>query len=545
MSARRGATAWVLGVAVAGVVGGGSEVFGAFPTFLTPNVISGAQAPTSIGGWTFVNKGLQGVGRVPTTQLDVFGETFGSVSALQMGNWARTGAGYSGTFFTLPDRGQNEPPLNRFSDYDARIQTVNFTFAPYTGAAIVGQTQIVPTYVTGQKFTYANPLAGGAQTGTSGLDPGTNVQTLFGQTMPLVPSQSIGGVAVAVNKLAMDAEGLVLRADGSGWVSDEYGPNVYYFNANKEIVGAVELPEAIRPRTAGALNFNSLGAPASGRRNNQGMEGIALSPDGTKLFAMVQSATLQESGGANAARRNVTRLLTYDVSGTNVPTLANLVSQSVVQLPTFDFEGDGTGLDRTAAQSEILALSNDKILVLSRDGNGLGSGRRAPVYKSVIVVDTTTGTNFASDTAFNAPTGSVAAGGLLNAGIDPLDYVEAVNVLNRTDLEKFGLTVNNSAGTFGANTISEKLEGLSLVSALDPENPNDYFLFVANDNDFSAINGRMEQADGSFFEYTFADEGVVNDTVFLAYRVTIVVPEPAGMGLTAAVVGMGLVRRRR
>lgn len=543
---RIGISAVALAGAVAGfgIVGGG-VVFAAAPSFLTPNVVSGAQAPVSIGGWTFTNKGLQGVGRVPTTQLDVFGETYGSVSALQMGNWVRTGAGYSGTFYTLPDRGQNSPENNQFSDYDARIQTVNFTFTPYAGAATVGEGQIVPAYVTGQKFTYANPLAGGAQTGTSGLDPGAATQTLFGQTMPLVVSQTIGNTAVPVNKLAMDAEGLVLKADGSGWVSDEYGPNVYYFNANKEIIGAVELPEAIRPRTAGSLNFNSVAAPASGRRNNQGMEGIALSPDGTKLFAMVQSATLQESGGANQARRNVARLLTYDVSGTNVPTLSNLISESVVELPTFDFEGNGTLIDRTAAQSEILALSNEKVLVLSRDGNGLGAGRRAPVYKSVILVDTTTGTNFASNTALNAATGSVAAGGLLNAGIDPLDYVEALNILNRTDLEKFGLTLDNSATGFGTNTISEKLEGLSLVPALDPENPNDYFLFVANDNDFSAINGKMEQADGTFFDYTFADGGLTNDTVFLAYRVTIVVPEPTGLvGLAGVVVG-GLVRRRR
>lgn len=32
-------------------------------------------------------------------------------------------------------------------------------------------------------------------------------------------------------------------------------------------------------------------------------------------------------------------------------------------------------------------------------------------------------------------------------------------------------------------------EGLALLPALDPDRPDDYFLFIANDNDFATTDG--------------------------------------------------------
>ena len=95
-----------------------------------------APAPTTrgaetviVGDLTFVNKALVGVGRLPSDLRDKFGETFGSGSAIAVDpkSWARTPAGYQGTFYMLPDRGYN---VTGTSDYRARINMLFITFTP-------------------------------------------------------------------------------------------------------------------------------------------------------------------------------------------------------------------------------------------------------------------------------------------------------------------------------------------------------------------------------------------------------------------------------
>jgi hypothetical protein len=56
---------------------------------------------------------------------------------------------------------------------------------------------------------------------------------------------------------------------------------------------------------------------------------------------------------------------------------------------------------------------------------------------------------------------------------------------------------------------------MTLVPALDPANPNDYFLFVTNDNDFITQNGYQ-----AGMPYKDASELEV-DTMILVYRITL------------------------
>ena len=89
-------------------------------------------------------------------------------------------------------------------------------------------------------------------------------------------------------------------------------------------------------------------------------------------------------------------------------------------------------------------------------------------------------------------------------------------------------------------------ESLSLVSALDPNAPNDYFLFPGNDNDFLTRTGKYLDANGNLQGY---DANLENDTMVLAYRVRITsVPEPPTWALllagSALVVGTGRHRHR-
>jgi hypothetical protein len=59
---------------------------------------------------------------------------------------------------------------------------------------------------------------------------------------------------------------------------------------------------------------------------------------------------------------------------------------------------------------------------------------------------------------------------------------------------------------------------MTLVSALDPANPLDYFLFVANDNDFITQSGY--QAGASYSH----PSGIEVDTMLLVYRISLPAP---------------------
>jgi hypothetical protein len=338
----------------------------------------------------------------------------------------------------------------------------------------------------------------------------------------------------------------VLRADGSGWIGDEYGANAYHFNKDKQIDAVLPMPEALKPRNAsGDLVFSSEVTPATGRRGNQGMEGLTLSPDGKKLIGLMQSAAVQDSGTATQGRFN-TRLLVWDVSESDTPT--TLSAEYVLQLPTFNDTGTGAA-NRTGAQSEIIALDDHRFLVLSRDGNGKGTTTaNAPVFKSVLLLDLTGASNILGQ--YDAQGGDITpgAGTTLAPGITPISWVEAVNMLDTTQLAKLGLNLKSGA-TSDLNSLSEKWEGLSM---LPTGTPNEYLLIVANDNDFLSNATKMAGLDGTTIntvDAVGASGGPVkNDTMFLTYRVSVTpVPEPGSTLLLAAGAAslLGFWRRRK
>jgi hypothetical protein len=451
-----------------------------------------------VGSSLFVNHGLVGVGRIPASARDRFGETFGSFSAFafQPGSWTRQPDGwYTGTLFAQPDRGYN---VNATLNYTPRVYRLNLVFRPAPAGA-ASQNQVGLTLIDTIKYTEADG------TPLTSLDPGSN--TSASRTgFPVLP-------AAFNNRISLDAEGIIVNADGSFWVSDEYGPYLWRFAADGKLLSAIRPPEALVGKRNGADSFSSNNSPAgqpapspanpvTGRQNNQGLEGLSVSPDGRTLFALLQSATRQDGGtGGTSATRFNTRLLAYDISGP-APVLRG---HYVVQLPTFT---SGT-TTLVAAQSEMLALNNTQFLVLARDsGNGRGLNPTS-LYRNVLVYDVASATNLVG-TEFETAGRPVAPNGVLDPGIRPAARSEFLNLNVSSDLARFGL---KNGPTDDANNLSEKWEALALMPALDPFAPDDYFLFIGNDNDFQTTNG--------FHDGASYNAGVDNDTMVLVYRVSL------------------------
>jgi hypothetical protein len=491
--------------------GTGPSAPGVSATYLTPN--NSDPVGASLGGVRVINEGLVGVGRLSGESLDKFGETQGAASGLFITDWTYAANQFSGTFHVLPDRGHGDGTSN----YSARLHEVDFTFTPYYGTTAVPQGQVVPTYADSTKFTYQD---GATVKFTTGLNP-TGTSNLFAQTVGTITTANGPGGAQE-SLLSFDAEAVHLFADGSGFVSDEYGTYIARFNASKQITGLTQLPGAARPhRPAATPNFDSVTAPNNGRRNNQGLEGMSVTPDGTLLFALLQSATVQDTNGSQQQTRNHARLFVYNVAGANRENPV-LTGEYIVRLPQIDLDPNTapSALNGTAAQSEIVALGQSSFLMLPRDGNGMGKGTTVPItFKSVQLVDFASATNILG--MFDGVGQAVSPGGVLDPLVTAAATAEVINMLEPTDLAKFGLNTNTNPSN--ANTLNEKIEGMALVPDISTPAANDFFLFIANDNDFQSSDVKMLNAAGVVVSKGEGrlNAGITNDAMFYAYRMTI------------------------
>ena len=456
-------------------------------------------------GLAYINKGLVGVGRIPASQKDKFGETFGSGSgmAIDTKSWTRDGAGYKGSLWLLPDRGYN---VAGTTDYRPRLNTISIELAPIAPGAAPGAGQ----EQSGVKAALSETMLLTDDKGNdaTGLDPLNGVRPAAGD-MPMLPEADNG-------KLSLDNEAVARLPDGTMFISDEYGPNIYRFSAEGRLMSATQPPAALVPMRHGKPNFASNnpgpGAagpdpkdPDTGRQNNQGLEGMSMTPDGKFLIAVLQSAARQDGGDSGATRQN-TRALVYDASDLAHLKLAH---EYVVPLPVFK---DAKGKTKVAAQSEIVALSDKSLLMLARDsGNGQGLKDAESVYRKIEIVDLSEATDIANG-PFDAADKPVAPMGVLDPSVTPAKLTSFVDINDRGELGRFGL--HNGAPN-DRNNLSEKWEAMSLASVLDPKLPNDYFLFVANDNDFLTQDGFQV---GAAYK---AEDGADVDTMFLVYQVTL------------------------
>ena len=525
-------------------------------TYTTPNLDTtavGAVKTVSFGGASYLNKGLVGVGTFTSSAIDGLGDTLGSFSSFKVDatTWRKNADGsYAGSLYTLPDRGYNVAGL---IDYAARIQKFDLAFTPDYTTNTVGQTQLTLTFKNTIKITDFNGNA------TTAVNP--TASTLG----------SLTNVPVANGKLALDAEGLAIRADGSFYISDEYGASILNVSKDGKLLGVITPVQALIPQFTGASGLTGFTSQVGGvdiskasdplvqtggRRDNQGMEAVDITPDGKYLVSMLQSATRQDTPSNLDNNRSYTRLFVYDITKSGTP--SSPVGHYLVELPTFSSKGVGAAANKTAAQSEIVALSSNTFMVLTRDGNGNGAGNAGPksssttvgyadnpqVFKSIALVSTANATNLAGTAYETGYTTAVQGTGSSLApatGIVAATTTDFVNLLNVSQLARFGLNTNtvstlgvaSLSGIPGAsgvtaqnvNSLSEKWEALSVVPCLDAANPNDYFLLVGNDNDFITSTGTMlgQSYNGVVTPTTGtgAAETVENKNRILVYRVTL------------------------
>ncbi|GME26027.1 hypothetical protein GTA08_BOTSDO08404 [Neofusicoccum parvum] len=476
---------------------------------------------TTCNGNTYTYRSLAGYGFVPGNARDKYGDTLGGLGssiAIERGSWRRSPNGsYTGTLWALPDRGWN---TNGTLNYNPRVHKLALSFTPAASSASPNL-----------RLDYLDTVLFSAPDGepVTGLDGDAKGVIKF-DGFPELPvatyvGDGFGGNGTGGRRVSVDSEGLVLGPDGSFWVSDEYGPYIYRFSKEGRMVGAIRPPDAFIPMRNGSESFSAASPPlydpdrptipedpTSGRANNQGFEGLTLSPDGRTLSALVQSALMQEGGAKSSTRRHA-RLVQYDISDPSRPALT---AAHVVALHTY---ANAAGKTRVAAQSELLALGPSHFLVLARDsGAGRAAAATDSLYRHVDAFDVANATNLVD--------GTVAAtlDGALAPGVVPAEYCAWLDFNVNDQLERFGL---HNGGVDDAGLLNEKWESLAVVPVLGDGGEaveGEWFIVSLSDNDFITQEGFM---DGGRFAY--ADEtGASLDNQALVFRVGL----EAGLGVS-------------
>lgn len=412
-------------------------------------------------------------------------------------NGIGSGLTYAGgnTFYALEDRGPNKvaysggTAVDNTTSYPCRFQQLQITLSPVGSPDGSGH--------------YASYTVNVANSGTSLLKNSAGQQYL--------------GISTAYQftpNRRLDPETIRSLPDGTVWSSDEYGPYILHFDRQGNQIGSLTLPAGFQIANPSPIGANEISGNTTGRVNNKGMEGLAVTPDGKTLVGMMQSPLIQDGGTTGT---NV-RIIVYDLTNPNATP-----KQYLYQLDSTSF-----------AISELLAINNHEFLVDERDSTAGNTGKKllykfdlnqasAPTDLTTSAFPGTTASNGMSAYKLTTPPGVTPLAKSLFADISAL------------------LVGVPSAGAFTSDTanfrndLPDKLEGYAWGPDLVDGR---HLLLVTNDNDFSlpattpggAITGKgfpnyvfafaVDPSDVPNFQpQTFLSEGIRNiDHIIVIYQ---------------------------
>ena len=401
---------------------------------------------------------------------DLSGEVLGTTPAGQeilLGGMS--GLFYEGTtedgrlqFIATPDRGPNGEPTDvdndgenerpfPLPDYQARL--IRFTLDRETSNIEITE-QINLFREDGTTPITGLPNLQAGEPGTAYTDE--EAVDLNGNTLENDP-------------FGADMESILVAPDGTFWLSDEYRPAIYHFDAEGTLINRF-IPEgtaAAAGADAGTFGTETLPAVYAQRRANRGFEGMALNTDNDRLYAFIQSPIDNpDISNAEASEQG----LSNDQNSRDSQVLRILEINPETGQPTGEYvyflEGS-PGVDKIG---DAVYAGDGKFYVIERD-----SGTESDSKKFIFEVDLTGATNILGTDLSTATDEENALEGKTADELLEME-VQAVTKTKILNLPSIGYVAG------------DKPEGLALL--------DDGSLAVINDNDFGLLDEEIP-IDGS------------------------------------------------
>ena len=411
----------------------------------------------------------------------------GSATLISGGGYGSSFAadpGRPGWFYGVTDRGPN-------ADDDGPLGDKVFTdptFNPQIGLfQLVGGKAVLQKKIL-LKAPDGTPYNGLPVPITKIAASSEKTEDLFGNIINPTQPYTVPGTSPAVTlnpDNGYDSEGLVALPDGTFWVSDEYGPYITHFDRNgKEIQRLSPWGADTGDGLGNGHNVdtaNPLPLELQLRTKNKGMEGLTITPDGSTLVGMMQSALAQPdyAKGVKAANVAPVRIVTV-----------NLRTKAMHEYLYLLTDPATTG----SAVSEITALSDTKFLVDERDGNQGEPGKAA--FKDLYEIDLTGATDMLKGATYNfqpgsstllditKPQGLLVGGKSVEAYVGAAGTAQAELLLDQAGIQPVSKTPYLEIGTLlnqldpsGAFFSHDKIEGVATTDGGKT-------VYLSNDSDF-------------------------------------------------------------
>ncbi len=274
-------------------------------------------------------------------------------------------------------------------------------------------------------------------------------------------ANSSGEELLAPDVNGIDPEGCVLLADGTFWLCEEYRPSILCCEADGTVINRF-IPKGVKLPSSDIQIVKNLPPHYTKRRANRGFESLAISPDESTIWALMQSPFDNEA----AERSGNVRLL-----GCN-PENGQPTSEYIYRLgdpAAADFLIGGVVPD-DGKLCAMAAIGTKKLLILEQSDDGDAKMYRCELDEATNVLGDDKNLDGVRD--------------LVQAGVKPIEKTLVADLASLLPLFASDITAGQWQPEVGEKVAGLKLEGLAVL--------DDKHVVIVNDNDFN-VDGLFDE----------------------------------------------------